>query len=634
MRHEATDRRRALVFAVVERARLTQGDSAWPEHLGDFVIVHAGGTSPPELFVQTAAELMAADPRVASVSWADSAISALALGPSLVESALPTHPQVVHASAPAGQAVAFSASAVTLVGRPVGRGAPFDDLAVAVAAWSSAASARGLRHVWWASGARHEGPALVPTSESDRIEASEPLSSLAGLVDAHIAAHGSLRIGVDASRLGPHESGTQVAMVAWIRALLSRSDVASVALFNVPGDRLPAYAAGLDASPRCSVVPSNGPWPDVDVWWRPSQPAADALISLDRQHGRRLAVTVLDLIEFANARYHPDLLTWHRRRAQVRRYLRQADVVTVISDDVMIQVSAEVPGLAPERLLHTVLGVDAADPAGLEALEATRGPLAVLRLGVDRPFLLVLGNDFLHKNRDFAVRVWQLVCAEVPVDLVLAGQHVGRGSSRPFEKGLIAGRGGPDQPAVHVVGHVSNIERHWLTANAAVVLYPTSAEGFGLVPHEAARLGTPTVFTRFGPLAEFLPPDSGCATWDEVGYARETLRLLRDNQAAQVLCARILECSTDLTWQKAADDLMAAFRRSLALPPQPWGLWERAGGGGDLIGGTVDSSMAPMAPAEARRAAARIRFGRYWRPRLAATTARSWLGRLRRAPGR
>ena len=36
-----------------------------------------------------------------------------------------------------------------------------------------------------------------------------------------------------------------------------------------------------------------------------------------------------------------------------------------------------------------------------------------------------LGNDFVHKNRDLAIRVWQEVATDVPVDLVLAGLHVG-----------------------------------------------------------------------------------------------------------------------------------------------------------------------------------------------------------------
>ena len=56
-----------------------------------------------------------------------------------------------------------------------------------------------------------------------------------------------------------------------------------------------------------------------------------------------------------------------------------------------------------------------------------------------------------------------------------------------------------------MIPDVSSAERNWLLKHAELVLYPTSAEGFGLVPHEAAAFGTPTVMVPFGPLGERLP---------------------------------------------------------------------------------------------------------------------------------
>ena len=50
-----------------------------------------------------------------------------------------------------------------------------------------------------------------------------------------------------------------------------------------------------------------------------------------------------------------------------------------------------------------------------------------------------------------------------------------------------------------VLSEVEPAERNWLLANAACVLYPTSAEGFGLLPFEAASFGTPCVHVAFGP---------------------------------------------------------------------------------------------------------------------------------------
>ena len=54
------------------------------------------------------------------------------------------------------------------------------------------------------------------------------------------------------------------------------------------------------------------------------------------------------------------------------------------------------------------------------------------------------------------------------------------------------------------VGHVSEEEKCDLIANCSALLYPTSAEGFGLVPYEGASFKKATIFTSFGPLQELL----------------------------------------------------------------------------------------------------------------------------------
>ncbi len=82
---------------------------------------------------------------------------------------------------------------------------------------------------------------------------------------------------------------------------------------------------------------------------------------------------------------------------------------------------------------------------------------------------------------------------------------------------------------VFVLPDLPSPERNWLMRHADLVLYPSSAEGFGLVPFEAARFGTPTLFTRFGPLQE-LAPDIPVAAED---WSPDTLA------AVPVVCARV-----------------------------------------------------------------------------------------------
>ena len=64
---------------------------------------------------------------------------------------------------------------------------------------------------------------------------------------------------------------------------------------------------------------------------------------------------------------------------------------------------------------------------------------------------------------------------------------------------------------------VSDAERHWLYTQAALVLFPTLYEGFGLVPFEAAAAGTPCVYSSRSSVAEFLPAEGALLDLGDVG---------------------------------------------------------------------------------------------------------------------
>jgi len=110
-------------------------------------------------------------------------------------------------------------------------------------------------------------------------------------------------------------------------------------------------------------------------------------------------------------------------------------------------------------------------------------------------------------------------------------------------------------------------ERNWLLRHASICLYPTSAEGFGLVPFEAARFGTPTVHTRFGPLAEVLDNVPVAAeSWDPEELARCCEQLLSDPQLAAEQVAATLKCGSRYRWDETAANLVSAYRRLLSQP--------------------------------------------------------------------
>jgi hypothetical protein len=119
-------------------------------------------------------------------------------------------------------------------------------------------------------------------------------------------------------------------------------------------------------------------------------------------------------------------------------------------------------------------------------------------------------------------------------------------------------------PSEICLGPVSTADRDYLLKNAELVIYPTTAEGFGLVPFEAAAFGTPTLFTRFGPLREMLPLDFLPETWELEDYVNSLHKLLLDGVARKQLISEASSLANGhLSWESVTNDLVSSFFDSL-----------------------------------------------------------------------
>jgi hypothetical protein len=169
-------------------------------------------------------------------------------------------------------------------------------------------------------------------------------------------------------------------------------------------------------------------------------------------------------------------------------------------------------------------------------------------------FVALLGADFKHKNRAFGVKLVETLRTRGwEGSLVLAGPHVEHGSD-----------------GISGLGPVSEAEKAWLYENAALVLYPTVAEGFGLVPFEAAAAGTACAFAPVSSLPEVV--GEGLATlvpWDVEASAERVLKLLRDDGERARLTDAIAERGRNYTWAHSAEQLVGVYRDVLSRPPQP-----------------------------------------------------------------
>ena len=510
------------------------------------------------------------DPRVASVS----------IVPSLNEP-----DEFIRATAPAGCAV--------LVATDFGGfdGGVEEDLSTeGLKRWAQDVSNRGLWHDWWLTSARDVAAAdvLFAPSSVDVRERNDLASSRSSALLESRMNPNAMRIIVDGTWLGVHQTGSQVLTTAALQALASDDRVASIELTGIA--TLPDYAAHLGNQAKVRVVTPEHLHHQADVLWYPNQIDQRVDISGARTLARRIVTTYLDLIAYDIPRYHASEEAWLAYRSLQRRIALSVDGVTTISADVARSLHREVPSLDEGRISAIPLGLDHIQPATTEPGEDITD--LAEKLG-NRPYLLVLGNDFQHKNRDFAVCVWEEVLAKGHnCDLVLAGLHVRSSSSRVMERELLAQHTNLRGEA-HSVDHVSAQSREWLLAHAAVTLYPSSAEGFGFVPYEAAAMGTPATFTAFGPLSEISQLSDVPRGWSVQDYAQDVAQLLSDADFAKERVDGLRKAISRFTWERFADRLITFMQAIDSMPPAP----------GALVGG---------APADAAALAA-VLSSRTWR---------------------
>jgi glycosyltransferase involved in cell wall biosynthesis len=369
-----------------------------------------------------------------------------------------------------------------------------------------------------------------------------------------------LSVTIDARCLAEPTTGTQVHVLEVIGALARET---GVRLRIILPDRLhPDAATFVDGVPptveRTTVEPDST-LVRSDVAHRPYQISSPNDVQELRRFGDRVVITQQDLIGYGNATYFSSDDAWERYRSLTRAALVSADRVVFFSDYVAREAVAE--GLIPAREARVVrLGTDHAVGSG----EAAVRPAALD--GDD--YIVCIGTDFVHKNRVFALAV----CSELARrhqwtgSLVFAGSRVGAGSSAAAEASFLSTHSELDGRVVDL-GRVTNGERRWLLEQAQLVLFPSVVEGFGLVPYEAARAGTPCAFASQGALAETLSEDAALIVpWDAAATAERVARALAVEAVADDLVSTILRAAEELTWENAARGLTAVYTDTASAP--------------------------------------------------------------------
>jgi glycosyltransferase involved in cell wall biosynthesis len=445
--------------------------------------------------------------------------------------------------------------------------------------------------------------------------AKDGQSALARSLSTASRALRGLRVTIDGRALGPALTGTQVHTLELVAAL-ARTGEARVRVL-IPADVGKYVGPALGALPGVEFLAAgetDAAEPD-DIIHRPWQvsDAAD-LVSLGRL-GERLVITQQDFIAYRNPTYFGSAEAWLHYRELAAEAMALGAMVLFFSEHARMDALAE--DLVPTHRARVVLlGTD--HKVSVQKPQPEPPPR---ELG-DRPFLLCLGTDFRHKNRVFALRVLEALRDRHgwAGRLVLAGPRVAEGSSSADEAAFLAARPQLVEAVVDLAA-VSDAEKAWLLTRCAAVLYPTTYEGFGLVPFEAADHGRPCLFAHQASLVELFDPALALLVpWDPAASADAIIEVLTDPAQAQVVVDGVRRAAQGLTWDRTAEGLLAAYREALAMPARSvvrtagaglatdaryWTLRHQIGPTGlSLVG--PDGESGPLLPVDVQRTLAAL----------------------------
>ncbi len=390
-------------------------------------------------------------------------------------------------------------------------------------------------------------------------------SPLARSLAAASRALRGLTVTIDGRSLGPFVTGTQTHTLEVIRAVHATSRC--VVRVVVP-DQLGDYAAARIAElPGIELLAESDVGDDLertDVVHRPFQVTHEDDLDFLLRVGERMVVTHQDLIAFNNPSYFDSFRAWDEHRRLTRRTMAIADRVVFFSAHAAAEaLAADLVDRPRVEVVHigTTHAANGASPA-------TAPPPGLRESIGERPFLLCLGTDFSHKNRVFALHLLERLRVAHGWDggLVFAGGHVARGSSAGAEASFLAAR--PDLAGSVVdLKAVPDAERDWLMASSAAVVYPTTYEGFGLVPYEAASAGVPCVFASGTSLAELLPDSlATIEPWDADATAEAVVPLLTQGAKREEHVAAVAAAGARLTWQRTGEALVGAYETAARSP--------------------------------------------------------------------
>ncbi len=271
----------------------------------------------------------------------------------------------------------------------------------------------------------------------------------------------------------------------------------------------------------------------------------------------RSVVTIHDIIHLLYPEFLPNRLAFLYAERMIRRSLQRGDRIISVSRNTRTDLMSyfQVDG---EKIDVIYNGIDDEFRKVLPDDDLKRW---LRNLGLERPYLLFVGNPKPHKNLDNVVKAYAqaLKLHDFPHRLVCVGDRGGlefKIRQRASQLGI--------EDRILLLGHVAQEALPAIYQGAAAFLYPTLYEGFGLPAVEAMASGVPVITSNTSALKEIA---AGYA--DLVGpldvdtMAQSIVRMVSDTDHRKSLRKLGRRRSEDFHWRQAAVKTLEIYRQAL-----------------------------------------------------------------------
>jgi glycosyltransferase involved in cell wall biosynthesis len=274
----------------------------------------------------------------------------------------------------------------------------------------------------------------------------------------------------------------------------------------------------------------------------------------------KIVVTIHDVI----ADHHPELIFPNAKskffwKLKQNAAIRQADLIATVSEYSKKQI-AEYFKLPLSRLRIISEGARPVFKV-LKKTDETDKTLARFGLINGEKFLLYVGGISPHKNLATLINAFKQISANQPdVRLVLVGDYKDDPffSAYPSLKKQVA-ESNLDEKVIFT-GFISDEDLAQLYNTAALLVFPSLEEGFGLPAIEAMSCGTPVAASDCSSLPEVLGEAGRFFDPHDASNMAEVIeRILNGDAERSAMSQKGLTRAEQFMWRKAAEDTLAIF---------------------------------------------------------------------------